>query len=107
LEHAADAKWKIIVVRTTRNLTAALDDAARWPGVAWQRELAGCDIDAAERATSALCRADAEGSIVFTSQPEVVACRANRNSKVRGAVVGSIARDPLGAKTDRRKPVLH
>jgi hypothetical protein len=56
------------------------------------RELAGCDVDAADRAVSTLCRAEAEGVVVFTNRPEAVACRANRNSKVRGAAAENVAR---------------
>jgi len=89
---AAAANWKVIVVHTTKPLIGALDDAARLPGIAWQRALAGCDVDAAERATSALCRGEADGAVVFTSRPEVVACRANRNANVRGAAVENTAR---------------
>lgn len=86
---SAAAKWKAIVVATTKNLANALDDAGKTAGAAWVRELAGCDVDAVDRAVSTICRAEASGVVVFTSHPDTVACRANRNSKVRGASVAN------------------
>lgn len=80
------AKWKLIVVTGPKNLNSVLDETA------WSRELAGCDVDAVDRAVSSICRADAAGVVVLTSKPETVACRANRNSKVRGAAVENISR---------------
>ncbi len=85
------ANWKLIVVHTTKTLASVLDDATRRPGAVWQRELAGCDVDAADRAISALCRGESDGAVVFTRRPEVVACRANRNANVRGAAIVNVA----------------
>ncbi|MGE3314620.1 MAG: hypothetical protein AB7O26_05840 [Planctomycetaceae bacterium] len=80
------AKWKLIVVSGPKNLNTLLDETA------WSRELAGCDVEAVDRAVSSICRADAAGVVVLTSKPETVACRANRNSKVRGAAVENISK---------------
>jgi hypothetical protein len=85
------AKWKAIVVTASKNLTNILDDAAR-SSASWNRELAGCDIDAVDRAVSTLCRAEADGVVLFTTHPETVACRANRNAKVRAVVIENVAR---------------
>jgi hypothetical protein len=94
--------WKAIIVQSGAAVAAALDDASKSGAVEWRRQTAGDSIEAAELATSALCRGEAVGVVVLAGQPHSLVCRANRNRHVRAAVVASsrcvqAARQQLGA----------
>jgi hypothetical protein len=80
----ASAAWSVFVSRSTPALESALRTVARQPGVHWQRE-------AARRAVGALCRGECDGVIAFTGKPAALACRANRSTDVRAAVVETTA----------------
>lgn len=69
----------------------ALEEARRAGVSNWRRELAGQAEDAAKLAISAICRGEAVGVVVFSKQPDKVACLANRNEQIRAAAVFSIA----------------
>lgn len=84
--------WKAIIVQSTSAVTAALNDLEQSTGTCWQREIAGTTCEAVSVAVSAICRAEANAVVIFTGKPESVACRANRNLKVRAAVVGDVRR---------------
>lgn len=88
---AADTRLAL-VVRSTPALGTALDDARSSTGVSWQRDMLGCPWDAAARAIGAICRGEAAVVAVFAAEAEVVACRANRNARVRAAVVSDVRR---------------
>ncbi len=88
----ARAKWLAIITRSTTSLVAASEWVAKESAIQWKHELAGCHKEAAERAVGAICRGECDGAVVLTGKPESVACRANRNPKVRGAAVATIAR---------------
>ena len=67
-------------------------EEARRAGVSnWRRELAGQVEDAAKMGISAICRGEAVNVVVFSNQPDKVACLANRNEQVRAAAVFSVA----------------
>ncbi len=84
--------WKAIVVQSTSAVTAALKDLEQSTQTCWKQEITGTTCEAVSAAVSAICRAEADGVVVFTGKPESVACRANRNLKVRAAVVGDVRR---------------
>jgi len=95
-------KWKALVVSSTKTLEEALADAARRADAHWTRALADGDDDAVERGVSALCRGEAGGVMIFTTRGASVACRANRNPRVRAAAIAQAgciraAREDLGA----------
>jgi hypothetical protein len=80
-------RWQVIVCKATTQVTAALD-GLRSAGLEFERCLLGEPREAAGHATNVLCRAEAAGVIVFSDQPELVACLANRNERVRGTALG-------------------
>ena len=57
----------------------------------WERELVGTVDEAAKLAISEVCRGGVKRVVVFSREPEAVACFANRNEKVRAAAVTDIA----------------
>jgi hypothetical protein len=90
------ANWRTIVALSTPGVEAVLSSTD------WPRDLAGCWKEAAERATASICRAEADGIVVFTRAAVAVACQANRNERIRAAVVQSVgcvesARRSMGA----------
>ena len=92
-------QWKAIVVDATPVVTGAVEDMLR---SGWRRELVGSVHEAVEQAVSAICRGESLGAAVFSEQADAIVCRANRNPKVRGAVVTDVkhldaARRDLGA----------
>ncbi|MCH7686836.1 MAG: hypothetical protein IH899_09175 [Planctomycetes bacterium] len=84
--------WKAIVVQSTSAVTAALNDLEQSTQTCWNQEITGTTCEAVSAAVSAICRAEADGVVIFTGKPESVACRANRNLKVRAAVLGDVRR---------------
>jgi hypothetical protein len=84
--------WKAIVVQSTSAVTAALNDLEHSTQTCWKQEIAGTTCEAVSEAVSALCRAEADGVVIFTAKSESVACKVNRNLKVRAAVVGDVRR---------------
>ncbi|MBI3863437.1 MAG: hypothetical protein HY290_16220 [Planctomycetia bacterium] len=86
---SAAIRWQAIVVTPAPQIAAALDDLSA--GIVCDRRLVGTPTEAAAQATSALCRADAAQIIVFSDQPELVACLANRNDRVRAAAIADSA----------------
>jgi hypothetical protein len=97
--NSAGATWSVLISRSTPAIEAALDAIARQPGIQWQRELVGCHREAARRAVGALCRGECDGVVAFTRKPEALACHANRNIKVRAAVVDSAERVKRAQRT--------
>jgi len=77
--------WKLITVTATVELKTVTDELHNW-----QNSLCGSVSEAVEIAVSDLCRAEATGVVVFVNETIAVACQANRNEKVRAAVVENI-----------------
>jgi hypothetical protein len=84
--------WKAIIVQSTSAVTAALNDLEQSTGTDWKRVINGTTCEAVSAAVGVICRAEADGVVIFTGKPESVACRASRNLKVRAAVVGDVRR---------------
>lgn len=83
-------RWKVLVSGVADHTVRAVD------AVCQQRnhvhaEVAGNVTESVNAAISAICRAEVAGVVVITSQPDVVACRANRQSTIRAAVINDLA----------------
>jgi hypothetical protein len=79
--------WNAVVVNPSDAVSQAVAELS--PG---KRELVGTCTDAAEKAVSIVCRAEAEGAVVFAESADQIACLANRNQHIRALV----AHDPAG-----------
>lgn len=108
---SAVVRWQLlqtVAVPQVDKLTAE----ATSTGTAWDRRLLGLPAEAARQGVSALCRAEAAGVLVLSSEPELVVCLANRNDKVRAAVASGPAcvtriRKSLGANLLAINPAGH
>ena len=85
-QSAIGNRWTAIVTKTTPALQIALDDAIQSPGAIVSRELVGTIDEAVQTAVSLICRADADGAIIFSEHPQRAACLANRNRRIRAAM---------------------
>jgi hypothetical protein len=65
----------------------ALQDGLRRMSDGWKIEIVGAPMEAAAMATSLIGTAECDGVIVFTEFAEFIACKANRNERVRAAVM--------------------
>jgi hypothetical protein len=79
-------RWQIIL-QTVTPTVKALHDGIRRLADGWKIELVGQPLEAATLATNLVNTAECDGVVVFTEQAELIACRANRNDRVRAAVV--------------------
>ena len=87
---SSGSRWLVLVTRPNPQIEAA----AEWlpqQGVAFDLKLSGLPAEAAAQSISALCRGEAAQVVVFTDQPELVACLANRNERVRAAAAATAA----------------
>lgn len=84
--HSRQTRWLAILLEKNSTSTAAFEQS----GNTWNHQLAADNHEATETAVSAVCRAEADGVVVLTSRPASVACRANRNSKLRAVVVSEV-----------------
>jgi hypothetical protein len=91
-------RWQVIATVSTPE-TAAVVEGLRARGISADLRLVGLPAEAASQAISAVCRGEAAKVIVFTSQPEVVACLANRNDRLRAAAVADVAAGERVQKT--------
>jgi len=90
LKPATAMRWQVIATKSNSQIMAALASLP-YQGVAYELRLSGLPADAAAQGISALCRGEAAQVVVFTDQPELVACLANRNDRVRAAAVPDVA----------------
>jgi hypothetical protein len=86
----ATIRWQALVTKSTSQIAAAIDGLSPF-GVVCEVRLSGVPAEAAAQAISALCRAEVQQVVVFSDQPELVACLANRNDKVHAAAASDIA----------------
>ena len=87
---ATTIRFLLIATAAAPQVSAAVDDLRR-VGITCEVRLSGLPAEAAAQATSTLCRGEAERVVVVTDQPELVACLANRNDRVRAAAVSGTA----------------
>ena len=83
-------RWQVIATKSNPQITAALECLPQ-QGVAFDLHLLGLPAEAAVQGISALCRGEASQVVVFTDQPELVACLANRNDRVRAVAAANVA----------------
>ncbi len=105
------ASRKISWARLTAHASATAGGTSRWqlvltnvtPVVAtlrtsltnWKTELLGTPQEAADFATRAICTGEADGVVGLCGSAATVACLANRNPKVRAAVVSAASELPV------------
>ena len=82
----AKIRWQIIL-QTVTPTVRALHDGLRRLSDGWKIELVGQPLEAATLATNLVSTAECDGVVIFTEQAELIACRANRNERVRAAVL--------------------
>ena len=80
------AKWQVIL-QTVTPTVRSLQDGLRRLADGWKIEIVGQPLEAAVLATSLISTAECEGVVIFTEQAELIACKANRNDRVRAAVM--------------------
>lgn len=80
------ARWQAIITKMTPAVAAMLEDTNNTSAL-WDRRLLAFVAEASQQAISAICRGEATGVVVFTDEPEHVACLVNRNDRVRATVV--------------------
>jgi hypothetical protein len=80
------AKWQVIL-QTVTPTVRSLQDGLRRLADGWKVEIVGQPLEAAVLATSLVSTAECDGVVIFTEQAELIACRANRNERVRAAVM--------------------
>lgn len=83
---ASRAQWQIILQTVTPSVRA-LHEGLRRLSEGWKIEIVGLPLEAAALATSRISTAECDGVVIFTEQAELIACKANRNDRVRAAVI--------------------
>ena len=81
----------VITHATSQTIDRVLEDAGRQSNGGWNRKSVESADEAAKKAIGELRRESSRVIVVLTSEPEVVACLANRNEKVKAAVVADAA----------------
>lgn len=84
------ARWKLIVSSGGKAVESVANELQR--SSTFERQIAGTASEAAETAVSIICRGEADGVVAVSNQPETIACRANRSTKVRAAVTANVQR---------------
>jgi hypothetical protein len=90
LAASVSLRWQIIATVSTTAI-AAVVEGLKMCGIAAGSRLLGLPAEAASQAIGAVCRGEAARVVVFTSEPELVACLSNRNDRVRAANVADSA----------------
>ena len=80
------ARWQVIL-QTVTPTVRSLQDGLRRLADGWKVEIVGQPLEAAVLATSLVSTAECDGVVIFTEQAELIACKANRNDRVRAAVM--------------------
>lgn len=81
-------RWQLLASTVTPTVRSLLDQVSR-SHASWKRQLVGTAAEATETAVRSIATAETERVFVITSQADMVACRANRNDRVRAAVIQS------------------
>ncbi|MGQ0633439.1 MAG: hypothetical protein ACT4QC_02420 [Planctomycetaceae bacterium] len=79
-------QWLLLVTSASPIVGGALDELSSIAGPL-NRRLLGGPSEAASQAISALCRGETQNVGVITAEPELVACLANRNERVRAVAI--------------------
>jgi len=86
----ATIHWQAIVSRSSPHIAEAIA-GLKSAGIVCALRLLGQPQEAADAATSAICRGEASQIVIFTDHPELAACLANRNGAIRAAVANDVA----------------
>lgn len=81
----------VITHEASQTIDRVLEDAGRPANGGWNQKSVESVDEAAKKAIGELRRESSRVIVVLTSEPEVVACLANRNEKVKAAVVADAA----------------
>jgi hypothetical protein len=81
------ARWQAVVVTASPSIEAAFEADGRSIDARWERQLAGSTSEAVETAVSGICRAEADGIVIFCTETASAACLSNRNPRVRAAAI--------------------
>jgi len=84
------APCRVLLTGPAPQVSSALA-SLRNTGLIGEQRLVGLPAEAASEATSILCRGEASRVVIFTDKPELVACLANRNERVRGAALHDLS----------------
>jgi len=83
---------KLVITHSAgQTVDRVLEDAGRQTNGGWNRKSVESADEAAKKAIGELRRESSRVIVVLTSEPEVVACLANRNEQVKAAVVADAA----------------
>ena len=80
----------VITHSASQTIDRILEDAGRQTNGGWNRKSVDSADEAAKKAIGELRRESSRVIVVLTSEPEVVACLANRNEKVKAAAVARV-----------------
>jgi hypothetical protein len=95
-------RWLAVTVNVTPATRSAMNEFMKNGGVECRQEICGSTEEAITTAVSAICRADADGVVMITNNADEVACKTNRQRKVRGIVARDtrqvdMAQEQIGA----------
>lgn len=93
------ARWQLVITSVTPAVSTLRPTLS-----AWKSELLGTPEEAADLAVRSICTGDADGVLGFCNSAATVACLANRNPRVRAAVLHST--EELSELTARLDPNL-
>lgn len=79
--------WRLIVATPSEAIDKLNDEVTRW---GWTVDCVSASEEAAVCGVTSL-NENTEGVVILTSEPERVACRANRHSHIRAASVAKVA----------------
>ena len=83
---------KLVITHSSgQTIDSVLEDAGRQTSGGWNRKSVESADEAAKKVIGELRRESSRVIVVLTSEPEVVACLANRNEQVKAAVVADAA----------------
>ncbi len=82
------ARWQLLVSTVTPTVRSLLDQVTR-SHADWKRQLLGGPDEIVEVSVRLLATAEAQRVFVIAGAAEAMACRANRNTRVRAAVIAT------------------
>ncbi len=81
-------RWQLLASTVTPTVRSLLDQVSRSHS-GWKRQLVGAAGETAETAVRLIATSESDRVFVISGTAEVIACRANRNDRVRSVVVQS------------------
>lgn len=91
IRHTRESDRLVLTHSADQTIDRVLEEATRPTNGGWNRKSVSCAEEAAKKVIGEFRRESSQVIVVLTSEPEVVACLANRNEKVRAAVVADAA----------------